>query len=204
MDFTAFVLSHLPPPPARVLEVGCGRGGDLANALDAAGYEVLAVDPRAPAGPIFRQITLEELDDPGPFDAAIAGRVLHHVHPLEAAIGKLAQLAPLLLVDEFAWERLDLPTQEWYEGQHRSLVAAGQEPKGPPDLDQWRAEHADLHPSDTVRAALCAHFGERVLEWRPYFYRWLDGSASEEREQQLIDADAIKALGYQAVYVRAG
>lgn len=174
----------------------------MARALDAAGYEVLAIDPRAPAGPIFQQTTLEALEDPGPFDAAIAGRVLHHVHPLEPAIEKLARLASALLVDEFAWERLDRPSQEWYEGEHRALAAAGREPKGPPDLDQWREEHADLHPSDIVRAAIGAQFEERALEWRPYFYRWLEGPGSEETEQELIDSEAIMALGYQAVYVR--
>lgn len=178
-----------------MLEVGCGRG-ELALALAAAGYDVLAIDPRAPVGEIFRQTTLDELDDPGPFDATIAGRVLHHVDPLEPAVDKLAALAPLLLVDEFAWERLDPPTQDWYEGQHRMLVAAGREPSGPPDLDGWREEHDDLHPSDVVRAAVRRRFEERVLEWRPYLYRWLEGPASEALEQALIDAGAIQALGY--------
>jgi SAM-dependent methyltransferase len=203
LDFTAFALSHLPPPPSRVLEVGCGRG-ELARALDAVGYDVLAVDPRAPEGTIFRQITLEQLDDPGPFDAAIAGRVLHHVHPLEPAIEKLARLAPILILDEFAWERLDRPTEEWYEVQLRILAERGREPSDPPDLDQWREEHADLHPSDAVREAVGARFEERVLEWRAYLYRWLDGPQSEEAEQALIDAGAITALGYRAVYYRQG
>lgn len=179
-----------------MLEVGCGRG-ELALALAAAEYDVLAIDPRAPVGEIFRQLTLDVLDDPGPFDAAIAGRVLHHVDPLEPAVDKLAALAPLLLVDEFAWERLDPPTQDWYEGQHRMLVAAGREPSGPPDLDGWREEHDDLHPSDVVRAAVGRRFEERVLEWRPYLYRWLEGPASEALEQALIDAEAIQPLGYQ-------
>ena len=89
-----------------------------------------------------------------------------------------------------------VPARDPYTGQPR-------EPKGPPDLDQWREEHADLHPSDAVRAAVSVHFEERVLEWRPYLYRWLDGQESEKREQALIDAGAIKALGYQAVYVGA-
>jgi SAM-dependent methyltransferase len=201
VDFNAFVLLHLPPPPTRVLEVGCGRG-ELALALFAAGYDVLAIDPRAPEGSIFRQITLEELDDEGPFAAAIAGRVLHHVDPLEPAVRKLAQLTPLLLLDEFAWDRLDTPTREWYEAQHRALVTAGVEPGGPPDFGVWREEHADLHPSGAVRGALTERFDERVYEDRPYLYRWLDGPDVEALEQELIGAGEIRPLGYRAVLER--
>lgn len=201
MEFNEFALTHLPAPPARLLEIGCGSG-ELALELAARGYDVVAADPRAPEGPIFRQVTLEELDDPGSFDAAIAGRVLHHVHPLAPGVEKLARLAPLLLVDEFASERLDEPTQEWYEGQHRMLLAAGHEPKGPPSIDEWRERHRDLHPSGVVRAELARRFEERVLEWRPYVYRWLDGPTSRELEQALVDVGAIQPLGFRGVYVR--
>src|SRR5438093_7338617 len=144
VDFTEFALLQLPEPPGRILEVGCGREGGVAPALDAAGYDVLAVDPHAPAGPLYRQITLEELDEPGPFDAIVAGRVLHHVHPLMPALDKLVALAPLLILDEFAWNHMDEPTVSWYEAQHRLLVAAGRRPKGPARLGQWRASHDDL------------------------------------------------------------
>jgi Methyltransferase domain len=189
VDFNAFALSHLPSPPARVLEIGCGKTGELALALDAAGYDVLALDPLAPAGPIFRRITLDELDDPGPFDAAIAARVLHHVSPLEPAVAKLAALAPLLIVDEFAWDRVDEATKEWYDREN--VLREG------PDLDRWREEHADLHPSGHVRAALRERFGEDVYEERPYLYRWLKESGVEAREQELIEARAIQPLGYR-------
>src|SRR5688500_2513925 len=78
MDVTEFVFAVLPPTPARVLEVGCGSG-DLARELSAAGYDVLAIDPEAPEGPIFRRSTIEELDERSPFDAVVASRSLHHV-----------------------------------------------------------------------------------------------------------------------------
>jgi SAM-dependent methyltransferase len=193
--FAEFALAHLPAPPARVLEVGCGRDGGAAYELAAAGYEVLAVDPHAPEGPLFRQVTLEELDDPGPFDAVVAGRVLHHVDPLGPALAKLAALAPLLLLDEFAWEELDESTRDWYESQYRMLVASGQQPPGPPDLARWREEHQDLHPSDVLLRELASRYDEQLREPRPYLYHWLGGVATEALEDGLIAAGAIRPLG---------
>jgi Methyltransferase domain len=202
MGFATYVQNQLPPPPVRVLEVGCGQEGGVAAALAAAGYEVLAIDPDAPDGELYRQVTLEELDDPGPFDAVVAGRVLHHVHPLGPALDKLARLAPLLVLDEFAWNHMDPPTVEWYEAQRRLLAAAGQAPKGPPDLAEWRAKHPDLHPYETLRAEVDARYEERHFEWRPYLYRWLGGPASEGLEAALVDAGAIRPIGFRYAGMR--
>ena len=199
LDFTEFTLSHLPPPPQRVLEVGCGREGGVAPALADFGHEVVAIDPAAPAGALYRRVTLEDFDDPGPFDAVVAGRVLHHVDPLEPALDKLARLAPLLVLDEFAWNHMDAASVDWYEGQHRLLVAAGRTPKGPPDLGEWHRRHEGLHPYETLRAEVDARYDERYFEWRPYFYRWLDGPASEELEAALIGAGAIRPIGFRYV-----
>ena len=185
-----------------MLEVGCGYEGGVAPALAAEGYDVLAIDPEAPEGPLYRQIALEDLDEPGPFDAVVAGRVLHHVHPLGAALDRLAGLAPLLILDEFAWNHMDEPTVDWYESQHRVLVAAGQEPKGPRDLSEWRARHADLHPYEVLRAEVDSRYDERHFEWRPYFYRWLGGSATESLEEGLIAAAAIRPIGFRYAGVR--
>jgi hypothetical protein len=202
MDFAVYAKNQLPPPPARVLEVGCGREGGVAPELADAGYDVLAVDPEAPSGPLYRRVTLEELDDDGPFDAVVAGRVLHHVHPLGPALDKLRRIAPLLVLDEFAWNHMDEPTVEWYEGQHRVLLAAGRAPKGPADLEEWRARHTDLHPYETLRGELDARYEERHFEWRPYFYRWLEGPASESLEESLIAAGAIRPIGFRYAGVR--
>jgi hypothetical protein len=196
MELIDFVLSQLPPAPARVLEIGCGKDGGVTPALAAAGYDVLGVDPRAPEGPLFRQITLEELE-PERYDAVVAARALHHVADLDVALDLLAAAAPLLILDEFAWERMDEPTIEWYEGQHRMLALAGSEPHGPPNLAEWRREHADLHPSDVLRAALNARYDERYVERRPYLYRWLGGPATFELEQMLVDTGLIRALGFR-------
>src|ERR1700755_52070 len=43
-NFATFVLDQLPPPPRRVLEIGCGREGGLVELLAARGYDVLGVD----------------------------------------------------------------------------------------------------------------------------------------------------------------
>jgi SAM-dependent methyltransferase len=139
-----FVLSQLAPPPARVLEVGCGEG-ELARAVAEAGYDVVAIDPDAPEGPIFRRTTIEEFDDPGSFDAVIASRSLHHVHDLGGALDKLVRLVrgPLIL-NEFAWDRREPLTPEWEQ------------------------EHEGLHGYGAMRAELDARFEERFFEWRPY------------------------------------
>src|SRR5262249_8788386 len=122
--FLDYALSRLPPPPSRVLEVGCGDEGGISPALAEAGYDVLAIDPRAPEGAIFRRVRLEELDAPGPFDAAVAGRVLHHVDPLGPAVDRLAGLAPLLILDEFSCDRVDSAARAWYREQYLGLEPA--------------------------------------------------------------------------------
>jgi hypothetical protein len=194
-DFGTFVLKQLPPPPQRVLEVGCGQEGGLVELLAGAGHEVLGVDPHAPEGARFVQSTFQELE--GEWDAVVAGRVLHHVNPLDEGLDTLVSFAPLLIVDEFASDRIDRAAQDWYEGQHRMLRATGIEPNGPADLDEWRQRHPGLHPHVVLLAGLRARYDERVLEWLPYLSRWLGGPSSESLEQTLIDAELIPAIGYR-------
>jgi hypothetical protein len=183
-----------------VLEIGCGREGGLVAELAARGYDALGVDPAAPEGERFVPLTFQEAGDRlvrGTFDAVVAGRVLHHVNRLDEGLGLLASLAPLPLVDEFAWDRIDATAQDWYESQHRMLRAAGGDPYGPRDLDEWRVRHPGLHPHTTLLSALRAQYDELALEWVPYFHRWLGGPSSEALEQTLIGAGAIPAIGYR-------
>lgn len=200
-DFATFVFEHLPPPPLRVLEVGCGREGGLVEELAAAGYDAVGVDPEAPAGERFLRSTFQEAASTtvvlAGFGAAVAGRVLHHVNPLGDSLDLLARLALLLLVDEFAPNRIDAAAQDWYEGQHRLLRAAGAEPIGPPTLDEWRRHHVGLHPDDVVLPALRARWHELTCERLPYLYRWLGGPSSEALEASLIEAGAFPAIGYR-------
>ena len=178
-----------------MLEVGCGREGGLVPELTERGYDVLGVDPQAPAGERFVQAEFQTLA--GAWDAAVAGHVLHHVNPLGESLDHLATLAPLLVVGEFAPNLIGGAAQEWYEAQHRTLCAAGVDPHGPPSLDEWRENHPGLHPDDVLLAELRARYEELALERVPFFGRWLDGAASEALEQSLIDAAAFPAIGYR-------
>lgn len=169
-------------------------------ALVLAGYDALGVDPLAPAGPGYLQADFRELD--GEFDAVVAGRVIHHLHPLDEAVDVLAGLAPVLIVDEFACDRIDAAAQDWYEGQYRMLAAVGAEPKAPPSLDAWRAQHLDLHDHGVVLDALRARYEERTFEWVPYLYRWLRGPVSEALETSLVAAGAFPAIGWRWAGIR--
>ena len=192
----------MPPPPLRVLEIGCGREGGLVPLLAEAGYDVLGVDPDAPAGERFARTTFQDgarngLLHAGSWDAVVAGRVLHHVNPLGASLDLLASLAPLLVVDEFAPNLVDAAAEDWYEAQHRLLRAAGAEPKGPPTLAEWRTHHPGLHGDDVLLPALRARYDELACERIPFFHRWRGGPSSEALEQSLVDAGAFRPIGYR-------
>ncbi|MBV8258811.1 MAG: methyltransferase domain-containing protein [Actinobacteria bacterium] len=200
--FIDFVLNQLPPAPGRVLEIGCGREGGLVEELVAEGYDAIGVDPEAPEGERFVQARFQDYEPEGEFDAVVAGRVLHHVRPLGRGVEILARFAPLLLVDEFAWDLIDPAAQQWYEGQHRMLRATGAEPPGPRSIDEWWSRHPDLHPHWLVLDTLRDVYSERRLDWEPYLYRWLGGPSSEQLERTLVEAGAFNAIGWHFAGVR--
>lgn len=190
MDLEAFVGEHLPPAPARVLEVGCG-GGELTRAMAGHGYDVLGIDPEAPAGELFEPVSLEEFGDPAGFDAVVACRSLHHIDDLGAALDKASSLlrpGGRLLVYEHAPDRMDERTARWYR-EHA--------PSREHSHSDWAGDHAGLHGYAAIRAELDRRFSELVFAWAPYLYRELGSSAAEE--QALIEAGAINAIGF--VYV---
>jgi len=186
-----------PPPNARILEVGCGAG-DLARAMAGLGHDVVAIDPHAPDGAIFRVVSLEEFDAPEPFDAIVAIRSLHHIHDLSAAVARVAQLlrpGGLLVVHEHAWERFDRPTARWYLEQRAGHGGAA------PDvvercLREWVGHHRELHSAATIRAALDRRFTQRVFAWTPYLHCELGPGATAEEEQRVVDAGRIAATGF--------
>jgi SAM-dependent methyltransferase len=218
-----FVLDQLGPPPARVLEVGCGEGG-LARAIARAGHSVTAIDPRAPEGPIFQSVSIERFSDPGPFDHVVASLSLHHVEDLGRALEKVADsLRPggTLIVVEFAWDRIDEATAEWTLGRLPHTPpsgkpswlerccrgrACGGEGGGHDHADHAEAglagwAEAGLHDSLTMRAELGRRFVELRFEWVPYLYPDLGEGTSEADERAAIESGAINATGFRYVGV---
>jgi SAM-dependent methyltransferase len=200
MKLHAFVHAHLPPVPARVLEVGCGRG-DLARGIARAGHRVVAIDPDAPVGDLFRATTLEDFGAPEPFDAVVASLALHHVADLPRALDKIVSLlrpAGRLILNEHAVDRLDEPTARWYLGKRAQI-----RPDAPRSLDrclrEWEDDHAELHGYAAMRDELDRRFTERFFVWVPYLYGELAGAVSEAEERALIDAGVIQAIGFRYV-----
>jgi SAM-dependent methyltransferase len=201
-DVSTFVRASLPPPPARVLEVGAGEGA-LARELADAGYSVLAIDPESTSDDVL-PIPLAELAEPlSSFDAAVAVVSLHHVNPLETSCARLAEVlrpgAPLV-IDEFDVASFDERAAAWLLEQRRALGS----PEDRTAMELVAELRAELHPLSAISAALARDFD--LGPWRrgSYLYRWdLDG-ALRTVEEQMIDEGALPAVGARLVATRKG
>lgn len=191
-----FLIRALPAAPLRILEAGAGDG-TVAVALAARGYDVTALDesgvgPGPAGGPDagrVRRIEADFLyyDEEEPYDAVIFTHSLHHMAPAEAALDRARALlkpAGLLIADEHAYDRVNLPTARWYYDLESVLAAAGmippveeEEEEGNP-LGRWRKEHAHDPPLQTGHAMLAAareRFELISVDEAPYLYRSLSG-----------------------------
>jgi SAM-dependent methyltransferase len=200
-DVLEYVRAALPPPPARVLEVGAGSG-ELAAALVGAGYDVVAIDPAHAGDGVVRPVALLDLHaPPASFDAAVAVVSLHHVEPLEpscAHLGTLVRPGGRLVVDEFDVAAFDERAAEWLCARRREL---GRD--APDDPEAIVADlRAHLHTVEAIRAALSEGFALDPGEAGPYLHRWDLAPALQGAEEQAIAAGRLPALGVRFTGVR--
>src|SRR3954469_13670466 len=193
-EVIAYIRSALPPPPARVLEVGAGDGS-LAAALTGAGYDVTAIDP-AGAPPVLAVPLLEFDAPPRSFDAAVAVVSLHHIVPLGHSLRRLSELVrhgARFVVDEFDVDALDERAAAWW------LTHAGVD-RQPADHVAHMREH--LYPVRQIREELAAWFdlGESVPG--PSMYRWKVDPALRSEEEAMIADGIMPATGARFIAVR--
>jgi SAM-dependent methyltransferase len=197
-----FIRGQLPPPPARVAELGCGPLGGHVPALIRAGYDATGVDPEAPEGPRYVRATFEEYRPDDPADAVVASVSLHHVGDPAAVVDHVAGiLAPdgVVVVVEWLSEDFDEATARWCFRQdgpspwlgelHAGWITSGL--AWDAFFRAWLDQHG-LHAAAAIRRALDGRFTVTHLSTGPYYFPDLpDGDAAAE--QAAIDTGQIRA-----------
>jgi SAM-dependent methyltransferase len=195
-----FVLESLPPPPARVLEVGAGDG-ELARELIEAGYDVVAIDPRVATSPV-RALSLHELDEPPEsFDSAVAVLSMHHVEPLDESCARLAEMVRpggVLVLDEIDFARFDERAAGWWL-EHHGGTSDGHD-NSPAEIVAAHRNH--LHVLSSLEAALDQWFTLTPAVRGPYLYRWDLGPELRDAEVELIARGELPATGARVVGIR--
>jgi hypothetical protein len=93
---------------------------------------------------------------------------------------------------------MDARTARWYL-EHRETIDSADPRSVESCLADWTADHAGLHGSVELRAALDQRFKERFFAWTPYLHAELGGAQVEVEERNLVEAGRIRALGF--IYV---
>jgi SAM-dependent methyltransferase len=199
------VQSYLPPPPAVIVEIGCGRVGGFVPRLRDCGYEAVGIDPVAPEGDSYRQIEFERSDVPPRLDGVVACTSLHHVaEPGEVLDRVRTVLAPTgsMVVVEWAWEVVDEATARWC---FERLQPSDPESWLHHRRDEWKASgqaweeylrswagHHGLHRAARLLADLDQRFERLRCDRGAYFFSELS-AASEADELEAIEAGRIRA-----------
>jgi SAM-dependent methyltransferase len=212
-----FVRDQAPPPPATVVEIGCGALGGFVPMLRSAGYDAVGVDPEAPPEAGYHRDVFETYEPAAPVDALVASLSLHHVADLDAVLDRMADAvrpAGTVIVIEWAWERFDERTAQWCFDR---LGASDPEPgwlhrRRQDWLDSqlpwddyvhgWATTHG-MHRGGSVVAGLQRRFGQTVLEYGPYYFPDLE-AVTETEERDAIDAGLVQPARILFVGRRSG
>jgi len=205
-----FVRQCLPPPPCRVVDLGCGPLGGFVPALRAEGFDAEGVDPEAPAGPHYHQIRFEEYDVREPASAIVASTSLHHVSDLDTIVDRITQcldLGGLLVVMEWAWERFDEATARWcfdrladdepgwLHRRREEWLTSGQ--SWDVYFDRW-ARSEGVHTGQDILRSLATRLDTRLLAYGAILFPDLDGVSAAD-EQAAVDSSRIQAIGIRYV-----
>ena len=192
-------LRRLRPGPLaatafRVLEIGCGDQGGITPVLVAAGYDVLAIDPRAPAG---RATDRSRSMSSSRSRSTRSSRA--RAPPRDTPRPALSKLA--------GSHRCSSPTSSRGIGstQRCNSGTSGSTPSGATTVLIRRGRRTSTRGapvtsictrSETLLAALDAVYETDEVEWRPYLYHWL-GDRTEPLERAAIDAGELPAIWYR-------
>ncbi|WP_158852090.1 class I SAM-dependent methyltransferase [Saccharothrix deserti] len=212
MDLTTVAVPHtlsnlkplLPAAPARVLEAGCGRGA-LAAALADMGYEVTGVDRDAEMAAAAGErgvpvIQADVRDVSGEFDVVLFTRSLHHAESLDDILAHaVTLLAPggQVVIEEFAWERVDHAAAHFLYDNCALLVATGlldaELPSGDL-LEAWVSGHDSLHQGSAMLAALSRVGSDLTTVATSVLWRLVNGRGGVWTEPATRAADALDAV----------
>jgi SAM-dependent methyltransferase len=200
------VQSYLPPPPATIVELGCGRLGGFVPMLLHSGYEALGVDPAAPERESYQRLEFERAELPRHVDSVIACTSLHHVAEPGLVLDKTAAAlrgGGRLVVLEWDWEGFDEATARWcferldpgepdgWVQRHLDGWAASGQPWDE-YLREWTHDHGVLSVRQLLED-LDRRFERLVCERGPYCFQGLL-CTSEAEELDAIGAGLIQAI----------
>ncbi|GAB3449188.1 hypothetical protein GCM10027436_43430 [Actinophytocola sediminis] len=139
-------------------------------------------------------------DVSGEYDVVLFTRSLHHAEDLDDLLGHAATLlAPggQVIIEEFAWERVDHAAAGFLHDNRALLVAAGlldaEIPSGDL-LEAWVAGHDFLHQGSAMLTALRRVGGELTTVDTAMLWRLVDGRGGVWTEPGARAADALDAI----------
>jgi SAM-dependent methyltransferase len=212
MDVSTVAVPHtlahlkplLPAPPARVLEAGCGRGA-LAAALADHRYQLTGVDRDAEMAAAAAErgvpvIRADVRDISGEYDVVLFTRSLHHADDLDDILAHaVTLLAPggRVIIEEFAWERVDHTAADFLYDNRALLVATGLlDAETPADdlLDAWITGHDFLHRGSAMLDALGRAGFDLTTVDTPMLWRLVDGRGGVWTEPATRVASALNTV----------